>query len=87
MTYDLEYTLQGFFVSFLPNTKAGEDAWREIAMHTGGTGKILKAHLASTLQQLRAAGYTVRKAPKAPKMTQAEHDKILSELDELIEGV
>lgn len=63
---DLEYTTSGMFTAFIPNTTAGEQAWRAIAEQTEGTGKILTFHLKATLRQLRAAGYTVKKAKPVP---------------------
>lgn len=56
---DLTYKTSGMFTMFFPDTPAGETAWREIARQTEGTGKILTAHLAGTLRQLRKAGYKV----------------------------
>lgn len=74
---DLTYSTLGLFTLFIPETKAGEDAWRQIAAVTDGTGKILTAHLPSILQQLRITGYTVRKA-RPVKMKSP--DSMLAEL-------
>ena len=59
---DLTYTNDGTFARFMPQSKAGEDAWREIAAHCGGVANIPLHHLPSTLAQLRKAGFSVRKA-------------------------
>lgn len=59
MSADLSYHDLGLFTAFYPNTKAGEKAWREIARHTEGTGKVLSVDLAETLASLRKAGYSV----------------------------
>ena len=74
---DLTYHNQGIFTLFIPESKAGEDAWRQIAQHTSGTGKILSIHLDSILSQLRLAGYKVRKG-SAPS---SSIDSILAELE------
>jgi len=62
MTPDLEYTTDGVFTRFMPCTKAGEAAWLEMSTETDGSGTILTMHLPDVLRQLRAAGYSVRKA-------------------------
>lgn len=77
---DLVYLSQGLFTAFVPESKAGEYAWREMAKHTDGTGKVFTTHLGSTLKQLRDAGYVVRKAKNVSRETL---DDIL--LDELLE--
>lgn len=57
---DLVYRAgDGLFVQFVPNTPQGENAWRELAAQTEGTGKVLTVHVEDTLRQLRAAGYVV----------------------------
>lgn len=63
-TYDLEYRKNGLFTFFIPNTKDGESAWRELSDQTNGTGKVFTFHFDSVLRQLRRAGYSVRKAPE-----------------------
>jgi hypothetical protein len=35
---DLEYLKQGLFTSFFPDTKEGEQVWREIAAQSEGRG-------------------------------------------------
>lgn len=78
-TFDLEYITSGLFTRFIPITKAGEDAWRTMADQDATS--ILSIHTASVLAQLRAAGYSVRKAPKAAKVTMQEVDDLLAELN------
>lgn len=78
---DLTYSRSGMFVAFLPETAAGAEAWCEIARHTDETCKVPYWQLASTLAQLRAAGFSVRRAPRSKPMTNAEVDALLAELD------
>jgi hypothetical protein len=73
---DLTYCTKGNFASFMPRSPDGEDAWRKIAAKTEGTGNVYTPHLASTLQQLRAAGYSVHKA-KASDLSKVNLDDAL----------
>ncbi len=75
-TIDLTDTKDGMFTRFMPHTTEGEIAWNEIAKQTSGTGAVFTFHEAQTLKQLRAAGYTVRKAKKDTMTI----DDILNEL-------
>ena len=77
-TFDLEYVTTGLFTRFIPHTKAGEDAWREMAAHDAVS--IFTMHKAAVLAQLRAAGYSVRRAPKRAPVTALEIDNLLAEL-------
>ena len=61
---DLKYKTSGIFTIFYPFTDAGETAWNDLAAQNEGACTIFTAHLKSTLQQLRAAGYTVKKTTK-----------------------
>lgn len=61
MTPDLEYFTSGLFTRFVPNTPAGEDAWREMAKD-GGCATVLSHHAKAVIAQLRATGYSVAKA-------------------------
>lgn len=72
---DLEYTTNGLFTRFYPNTPAGEDAWREMAMEDG-VAAMLSMHVKSVIAQLRGAGYTVARAKKSSQTI----DEILAEL-------
>lgn len=79
MEADLNYSADGMFTQFFANTPAGERAWIVIASVSGGTGKIYTTHLASTLRQLRDAGYSVHKA-KPVKFDADEADALLAAL-------
>lgn len=62
---DITYNNQGIFTAFLPETKAGEDAFRAICKAQGDhTGKVLSIHAKATIAQLRRAGYSVKKQGK-----------------------
>lgn len=76
---DLEYKTEGMFTSFIPNTPEGEQIWKAIAAQNEGVGKIFTFHLDSTLRQIRAAGYVVRKAKKVVLSDEAG-DALLAEL-------
>jgi hypothetical protein len=71
----------GLFVSLLPESPAAVAIWNDqIAPQTGGRGKIFAPHWPQVLEQLRAAGYSVRKASsRASKMSDA---KLLAALAE-----
>ena len=75
-TPDLEYIRSGMFIRFVPNTPAGEAAWRELAAQTGGTGAVFAWHHEATIRQIRAAGYSVRKA----KPSDIKINELLEEL-------
>ena len=77
MTTDLTYINQGLFTAFIPVSKAGETAWCELAKHSEGTGKVLSNQAASTIAQLKAAGY---KVCKAKKQAPIDADQLLTEL-------
>ena len=77
-TPDITYKDHGLFTAFYAETKEGENAWRELASVTDGTGKILTIQAKQFIASLRKAGYTVTKAKKA----EASLDEIFSELDE-----
>lgn len=77
-TVDLEYINTGLFTRFMPNTAAGEDAWREIANQ--GHEAILSIHAKNVIFQLRKAGYSVAKAKKAKPVTAQEVNDLLTAL-------
>jgi len=82
MKPDLIYMKQGLFTAFVPESKAGEDAWRELAAQTDGTGKVFTHHLKSVIFQLRKAGYTVLRAEKkSAAKTKSEIAEILVALE------
>lgn len=78
---DFSYTDQGLFTAFIPNTKAAETAWRELATVTDGTGKVPTVQAKQFIHQLKVAGYTVGKAPKAKPLTLDQIDDMLAELE------
>lgn len=75
---DLTYrAIDSMFIAFYPNTPAGETAWNVIATNTDGTGKVANAHVESTIQQLREAGYSVT---KGDAQDEEDDDKLLAAL-------
>lgn len=76
-TPDITYKDHGLFTQFMPETKEGEQAWRELATVTQGTGKVLIIQAKQFIASLRKAGYTVTKAKKAEQNL----DDIFSELE------
>lgn len=77
---DLHYLDQGLFTAFVPVTKEGEQAWREMAAVTEGTGKVPTVQAKQYIAQLRKAGYTVTKAPKVKTLTANELVALFDEL-------
>lgn len=80
-TNDLHYTCDGLFTTFLPNTTAGEAAWRELHKQNEGSHKVLSNHAPAVIQQLRAAGYAVGKAPRV-KSSSVLDDELLEQLSD-----
>ena len=80
---DLTYrndTRCGMFIRFMPETKAGEAAWRQmVKLDPSGCCVFLAAHLPLIVQQLRGAGYTVAKA-KCEIVTMTD-DELLAALN------
>ena len=74
---DMTYRRDGIFTRFYAETPAGEEAWRAMADQCGGVAAVLGCQEADTVRQLRAAGYTVRKA----KPHDISIDELLAELD------
>jgi hypothetical protein len=64
LTPDLTYRTAGFFTHFYPETTAGRTAWDVIRKEgrAHDDARIFTLFLSDTLQQIRAAGYTVTKA-------------------------
>jgi len=62
MTHDITYTTSGLFTRFMPNTPAGEDAWRHMEAQYGTS--VLNIHANNVIGQLRDAGYSVAKEGK-----------------------
>lgn len=75
---DITYSNQGIFTAFLPETKAGEDAFRAICKAQGDhTGKVLSIHAKATIAQLRKAGYAVKKQGKVEDIGADELEALL----------
>lgn len=80
-TADLTYHAKDdMFTSFLPNTPAGENAWRELSAQNGGDGNVLTVNAEEVAQQLRDKGFTVAKAAPATPFDKKEADELLAEL-------
>ena len=77
MSADLTYFNAGMFSGFVANTPDGEDAWRELAKQSQGSGKFLTQQMAGIIRQLRAAGYSV---DKAKPIKAGEIDELLAAL-------
>jgi len=77
-TPDITYKDHGLFTAFYAETKEGEDAWRELASVTDGTGKVLTIQAKQFISSLRSAGYVVQKA----KESKQSLDDIFAELNE-----
>ena len=76
---DITYINQGLFTAFLPESKAGEDAFRAICKAQGDhTGKVLTTHAKATIAQLRNAGYSVKKQGKREEIDADELEALLS---------
>jgi hypothetical protein len=75
---DLTYTIDGIFARFMPETSAGEMAWKQIVA-VQGEASVFAWHFEPTLQQLRAAGYTVE--PAKPSTCTMTDDGILAALN------
>lgn len=76
---DLIYMTDGMFTRFVPQTQSGENAWRQLAAQTDGTGAVLATHADSVIAQLRRVGYNVTKA-KRGKSSAIADDALLAEL-------
>jgi len=66
---DIEYITDGFWVSLMPVTQSGHDAWLHILGITGSS-KIQASHFPSVKKQLKDAGYTIRKSRPTQKTDQ-----------------
>jgi len=77
-TPDITYKDHGLFTAFYAETKEGENAWRELASVTDGTGMVLTIQAKQFIASLRSAGYVVHKA----KESKQSLDDIFAELNE-----
>jgi hypothetical protein len=75
---DLHFWTEGFFISYYPNTEAGKIAWYEMINHSP-EGKFLAINKKQINTQLKAAGYSVRKAPTV-RMTKGEIEYLFGEV-------
>jgi len=57
---DLTYIQEKIFTKFIPNTKAGEEAWN--VMQKDGVASVYNQHAEDVIKQLTDAGYTVEKS-------------------------
>lgn len=78
---DIEWLDQGLFTAFLPMSKEGEMAWNDLAKQTDGTGKVFSFQAKQVIASLRQAGYTVKKAKNPGKLTDADLDQMMRELE------
>jgi type IV secretory pathway VirB9-like protein len=76
---DLTYTTDKMFTRFIPQTTAGENAWRELAAQNDGVATVFNFHAQAVIAGLRNAGYKVAKAAKQ-KISMVEIDSLLAEL-------
>lgn len=61
MKADLTYKKRdAMFTSFWPETPQGKTAWNEIASKNDGVANVLHHQAPALIEQLRAAGYSVR---------------------------
>jgi len=75
---DLIYIKDKMFTKFIANTAEGEYVWREIAAQMcSDVAAVLNVDAKRVIAQIRAAGYTVRKAPKCDMSI----DEIYNELN------
>lgn len=75
---DISYTTDKMFTRFMPESKAGEDVWREMASKMDGAAAVLNFEAKAIIAQMRAAGYKVGKA-KPVKMDMSD-DELLAAL-------
>ena len=58
---DFEYTTDGLFAHIMPASEPGKRQWNELAAQ-GFNGKVIVLQFAQFCADLKAAGYTIRKA-------------------------
>lgn len=79
-TADLTYRIDGMFTRFYAETESGVDAWNTIAKENEGVAVVFNHQRKSTIDQLRKAGYTVK---KQIKMTDKEVAELENDIDAL----
>ena len=77
--FDLHASNQGLFTHFYPMTAAGETAWREIAAQCEN-GIVPTVHAASTIAQIKAAGYRVTSRTVRLSKSAAADDALMAAL-------
>lgn len=77
---DITYIEEGLFTTFCSASTAGDTLMREFMTQNGGSPKVLTVIAKITIQQMRAAGYSVCKAKPA---TKKEIDALYQELNDL----
>jgi hypothetical protein len=77
--HDLTYEPRGLYLSLMPHTPDGENAFRTIVDATGGD-MPLAIHLPQLKYALRQAGYTMRKGHPKVRMSRNEIDALAAEL-------
>lgn len=80
MQSDITYIKDGLFTTFVSTSSAGDSLMSEMLAQNDGSPKVLTVHADSVIAQMRAKGYTVRKAKPA---TADEIAALYSELEEL----
>lgn len=73
---DLTYTQDKMFTRFFPESKAGKDAWNEMASKMDGVAAVFNFEANNVILQLRKAGYKVGKA----RATKISDDELLAAL-------
>lgn len=81
---DITYHTEGLFTRFYPETKAGEELFRDFYIQNENSNAVLTVHLQQVLRQIRAAGYKVAKAKRVAKLTPQAMDEMLAELEGLV---
>ena len=74
-TVDLEYQRDGMFTIFHPTSSAGRVAWDQMREQKGGE-TVMAVYETVVVNQLRAAGYVVRKS----KPIDTSDDELLEQL-------
>ena len=77
---DFTYTEQNGFITIAPENDQAIAAWNIFADFTDGSGKFFKSDLKNLKAQLKAKGYSVKKA-KASKINQDDSALLLALLN------
>jgi len=82
MKIDLTWTADSLFTTFLANSEAGREAYKQI-IEVCGAPKVLNQHRDATIYQLKQAGYRVRKSTMKVSKVKDFTDDDLALLDSL----